>query len=119
MATANDEIIQAAIEGLEAKKQRIDEVIAQIRERMNGGSSASTPASSAAKNGRRTMSAEARKRIAEAQRKRWAAKRASEPTAAPAAKPSKRHISPEGKRRIIAATKKRWAAYRAAQRAGK
>ena len=112
MPTATKEIIQAAIEGLEVKKQRIDEVIAELRERMNGSASASP---SPVGTGRRTM------RIAEAQRKTWAAKRASEGQTAPsAAKRGPNAIfSPEGCRRIIEATKKRWAAYKAAQRIGK
>ena len=114
MPRANDQIIQAAIDGLEGRKQRIDEVIAELRQRIGGGTSAATPSSS--RTGRRTMSAAARKRIAEAQRKRWAAvKKGAKPkTAAAAPKKAKRRLSPEGRRRIVEATKKRWAAVRAA-----
>jgi hypothetical protein len=64
------------------------------------------------------MSAAARKRIALAQKKRWAAYKAehgSKPAAA--AKPKKRVISAAGRARIVAATKKRWAAYRKVQQA--
>ena len=71
------------------------------------------------------MSAAARKRIGEATRARWAAKRASvaESVApqrktnsvriAEAVAPKKRTMSEEGRQRIIAATKARWAAIRA------
>ena len=118
MTTPTDEIVQAAIEGLEAKKRHINKVIGELRQRMNGGTSASAP--SPTTSGRRPMSAAARRRIAEAQRKRWAALKGGKAhPASPAAKSPKRHISPEGRRRIIAATKKRWAAFRAAQKAGK
>jgi len=60
------------------------------------------------------MSAAARARIAEAQRKRWAAsKKAAEPPAPEAAPKPKRKLSAAGRRAIIAATKKRWALKRA------
>jgi hypothetical protein len=62
------------------------------------------------------MSAAGRRRIAAAQRKRWAAlKQGSVAKAAPAKK--KRKISAAGMKRIVAATKKRWAAYHAKKRA--
>ena len=113
MSTPKAEIIQAAIEGLQTRKQHIDARIAELRGMLN---SKSEPASADGSKGRRTMSAAARKRIAEAQRKRWAAvkKGAAPKAAAPAPKKAKRHLSPEGRRRIIEATKKRWAAVRAA-----
>jgi hypothetical protein len=60
------------------------------------------------------MSTAARRRIANAQRKRWAAmkERSAQPTTAEGARP-KRRISAAGRKRIIEALKKRWAAYRA------
>jgi hypothetical protein len=64
------------------------------------------------------MSAAARRRIALAQKKRWAAYKAKHPSK-PAAKSAKRQLSPEGRARIIAATKKRWAAFRKAKQAEK
>jgi hypothetical protein len=65
------------------------------------------------------MSASARRRIALAQKKRWAVYKAEHGTKAAAPKPQKRVISAAGRARIIAATKKRWAAYRKAQEAKK
>jgi hypothetical protein len=114
MSTRNKELIQAAIEGFEAKKRRINEQIVQLRGMLSGASFESP--SVTATNGRRTMSAAARKRISDATRKRWAAvKKGAAPKAAvPAPKKAKRRLSPEGRRRIIEATKKRWAAVRAA-----
>ena len=68
------------------------------------------------------MSAAARRRIALAQKKRWAAYKAGQGTkaAAPAAaKPKKRVISAAGRARIVAATKKRWALQRAGKAKGR
>jgi hypothetical protein len=66
------------------------------------------------------MSAAARKRIADAQRKRWAAmrERSGQPTTVEGARPKGR-ISAAGKKAIIEATRKRWAAYRQQARAKK
>jgi hypothetical protein len=63
------------------------------------------------------MSAAARKRIGDAQRKRWAeSKKESVPSSpvAPEAPKPKRKLSAAGKAAIVAALKKRWAAKRAA-----
>ena len=71
---------------------------------------------------RRRMSASGRRRIAEAQRARWAklrkppqpAVKANAATSPSAARP-KRKLSPAGRRRIIAAAKARWARARTQQ----
>src|SRR5436305_11814762 len=68
---------------------------------------------------KRTKSAVARRRIARAQKARWAKLR-KEPRPISAAKstrttPAKRGLSPEGRKRIIAATKARWARVRTQQ----
>ena len=66
------------------------------------------------------MSVAARRRIAAAQRKRWAAVRKSQSQGKAEAAPKKRKLSAAGRRAIIAATKKRWAAVRkAAAKKGK
>ncbi len=62
------------------------------------------------------MSAAAREKIAEAQRRRWAAAKGEAAPETPAAPKPKRKISAAGKAAIAAATKKRWAAYRAAKK---
>jgi hypothetical protein len=106
-----NEILTAAIAGYEQQKKAIDERIAELRQMLNGSAPA-VPAT----DGRRSMSAAARKRIAAAQRKRWAAVRGSEPkTAAKAARPKKRKLSAAGRKAIIEATKRRWAAFRKAR----
>lgn len=115
MAQLTNEIIDAAIEGFEAQKRRIDEKIADLRSMRSGG----TPGTAANSAGtRRKMSAAGRKAIAEAQRRRWAEKKANSAAPAKAAKPArkKRVLSAEGKANIVAALKKRWAAKKAASK---
>jgi len=98
-----NEIIAAAVEGYEAQKIRIDGKIAELRAMLLGGS---------------PEAAAARRRMAIAQKKRWAATKGvavAEPPAPKEARKPKRRISKEGLARIVAATKKRWAAVRAAK----
>lgn len=70
----------------------------------------------AGKGGRRTMSAEARERIAAAQRARWAKSKDSADSGTASVKSSrpgkkgKRTMSPETKAKMAAAMKARWAA---------
>jgi hypothetical protein len=107
------EIINAAVEGFEQQKLRIDAQIAELRQMLTGTPTA-TAATPEGPKGRRRMSAAARKRIGDAQRKRWAeSKKTSSPVAPEAPKP-KRKLSTAGKAAIVAALKKRWAAKRAA-----
>ena len=102
------EIITAAILGYEQQKRHITTKIAELRSLLSGAPAESS-APESRKPKRRKMSAAARARIAEAQRKRWAAsKKASEPVPKP-----KRKLSAAGRKAIIAATKKRWALKRA------
>jgi hypothetical protein len=110
MPTFTIEIINAAILGFEEQKRRLDEQIAELRSLLPGATPADQPTNSP----RRKMSAAGRKAIAEAQRKRWAAKKA-EPNGAPAKSATpKRKLSAAGKAAIVAALKKRWAAKKAA-----
>jgi hypothetical protein len=112
MAQLTQGIIDAAIEGFESQKKRIDEQIAELRALSNGNAQA------VAEPKRRGMSAAGRKAIAEAQRKRWAVAKGgqAEKKAPKVAKPvkKKRVLSAEGKAAIVAALKKRWAAKKAA-----
>ncbi len=102
--TLTNEIITAAIDGYELQKERIDSKIAELRSLLPDGSAATAAAPEPAKGKRRTMSAAARKRIGEAQRKRWAASKGkSEP--APGPVKSRRKLSAAGKKAIIAANK--------------
>jgi hypothetical protein len=103
------DIIEAAIAGLEVKKQTIATQLVELRQLLSGDPSATASSNSAPTSG--GMSAASRARIAEAQRKRWAAIKKADET--PAKK--KRKLSPEGRQRIIDATKRRWALARAAK----
>ena len=121
-AKLDNDILAAAIEGFEDRKKRIDAQIAEIRQLMTGDRTepAATPEPGRK---RRKVSAAGRKRMAEAQRKRWAAKKQSSeaPKAAkPEAQKPKRKMSAAGRKRISEATKRRWALVRAAaSKAGK
>jgi hypothetical protein len=113
MATLTKQIIEAAIHGFEAQKQRIDAQLAELRGMLSSASAGAAPTSQPTEGKQPGMSAAGRKAIAEAQRKRWAAVKGH--SAAPkAAKKPKRKLSAAGKAAIVAALKKRWAAKKAA-----
>ena len=72
---------------------------------------------SSSSNGRHTLSADARKRISMAQKKRWAkTRKGTHPAAATPSAPVKRVISAAGRKRIAAAMRARWAKFRAAKK---
>jgi hypothetical protein len=112
MPTLTPEIIEAAIDGLEAKKQRIDVQIAELRAMLPSGNG-SAPALQSTVRKKRGMSAAGRKAIAEAQRKRWAAAKGQSVNTESTKKP-KRQLSAAGRAAIVAALRKRWALKRAA-----
>jgi hypothetical protein len=116
----NVEILNAAIQGFETQKGRIDAQIAEIWKMLAVGRTGPGTAAEPQKR-KRKMSAAARKRIGDAQQKRWAeSKRQSESPSKRAtreAPESKRKLSAAGRRRIIEATKRRWAAVKAARQA--
>ena len=115
-----NEIIIAAITGFESQKTRIDLQIAELQAMLDGGPAESVAKPGVPKGKRRNMSAAARKRIGDAQRKRWAASKgeAEPPSKTATAKP-KRKMSAAGKKAISEATKKRWAAFHATKQAKK
>jgi hypothetical protein len=113
------EVITAAILGFEEQKRHIDLQISGLKAKLFGG-----PAETAAKpegtpRKRRKFSAATRRRMREAQRRRFAKLKSESEPPAPAATPEpptpKRRISPEGMKRILAANKKRWARVKAAK----
>ena len=107
------EIINAAVEGFEQQKLRIDAQIAELRQMLTGTPTETAATPEIPRGKRRKRSAAARKRIGDAQRKRWAE---SKKPSSPAAPKPKRRLSAAGKAAIVAALKKRWAAKRAAAR---
>ena len=112
----NQDILLAAIEGLVSQKQRIDAQIAELRQMLTGTPTGTAATPEVPKGKRRKRSAAARKRMGDAQRKRWAESKKeagpSSPVAPDAPKP-KRKLSAAGKKAIAEANKKRWAKVRA------
>jgi hypothetical protein len=119
MSKFDIEILEAALLGLQHESSRIDTKIAEIRARI-GGTQESVASSGNKPTRKRILSAAARRRIAAAQKKRWASYRTESQAAEPVtkqkpAKAKKRDISAAGRKRIAEATRKRWAAFRAAK----
>jgi len=110
------ELLEAALIGFLHQRDELESKIEELRSRIGGVSGGGTMGESAA--GKRLLSPTARRRIAAAQKKRWAAYKSKNGETS-AAKPHKRVLSAAGRARIIAATKKRWAAFRKAQEAKK
>jgi len=111
----NNEIIDAAIEGFEAQKQRIDDRIAELRS-MRDGSSTESSSKADTTPGKRKFSPDALRRMREAQQRRWAKARGEAEPAAPAASPQpakKRRLSAAGRKAIQEALRRRWAQKRA------
>ena len=115
----NEEIINAAIDGFTARKTHLNQRIAELREMLNGGSAQAGAVAEPAPRKRRRMSTAARRRIAMAQKARWARVRDKfKPGSAKVKTPKpKRRISEEGMKRIIAATKPRWRLQRSGMKA--
>ena len=106
-AGTDRDLLAMALIGYEAEIGKINAAIAEIRARL-GRQAAGQPAPR-----KWTMSAAGRRRIAAAQRKRWAVVKQGGKTAAP----KKRKISAAARKRMADATRKRWAAYRKAKKA--
>src|ERR1017187_6197445 len=120
--TITPEILTAAIAGFEQQKVRIDAQIAELRAMLPGGRTEATAAPKVPKGKRRKMSAAARKRIGDAQRKRWAASKkpaATLPITVAAPEAPKRKLSAAGNRAIAAGSKKRWTEFHAAKAVAK
>lgn len=109
----NRSIIEAAILGFEFQKKDLDIKIAELKTMLDGGSAATTAMPEATIGKRKKFSAASRRKMALAQKARWAKiKGESEPAvpATPKAKKAKRKLSAEGRANIVKALKKRWAA---------
>jgi hypothetical protein len=118
----NAEIIAAAIEGFESQKRRIDTQIGELRAMLSGSGAEGTAAPEAPTR-KRKVSAAARRRMAEGQKRRWAAIKAESKAPESADRPEtakpKRKISAAGRLAISEATKRRWALKRAEAGAAK
>ena len=106
------QIISAAIIGFQEQNRQIDAQIAQLRAMLSGNGSARTAAApEAPARKRRKLSAAARKRIAAAQKARWAKfhNESAKPAPAPAKKP-RRKLSAAARAKLAANLKKARAA---------
>ena len=94
--------------------EQIDALQSQLAALLGGSSPVAVKAAAPAKarKGKRTVSPEARAKMAVAQRARWAKRKGlAAPAEAPAAKPEKkkkRGLTPEGRAKLAAAMKARW-----------
>src|ERR1039458_1947025 len=112
-----NEIINAAILGFEQQKTHLDAKISELRAMLPGGSTQAATTPEVPTRKRKKFSAASRRKMAMAQKARWAKiKGESEPSApaTPKARKPKRRFSKEGMARIIAATKERWRLQKAA-----
>jgi len=115
MARTDNDLLAMALVGYEAEKAKIDAVIKDIQAQLgHRGPGRPIAAPDGAAPAKRVMGAAARRRIAAAQRKRWAEVKKGQAATAKGAAPKKRKLSAAGRKAIIAATKKRWAAVRKA-----
>src|SRR5229473_3032676 len=105
--TLTPQIILAAIAGFEAQKSQIDSQIAELRGMLDGRRNTQSTAPTDTAKPRKKRSAAVRRKMALAQRARYAKlKKGSEPTQAVAAKPKKkRKMSVAGRKAISEATK--------------
>lgn len=117
--TISHEILEAALTGLRLQEQKIQEQIAHVEAMLGGKSTTSATTSPEAPSigKRRKFSAATRRRMAEAQKARWAAKGTSEKPGevTPEAPKATRKLSAAGRKAISQATKKRWRLQKAAE----
>lgn len=121
-------LLEAALIGYGVELEKIQERIAAIRQQLGGGRVAHVATSTSKSKPRRKMSASAKKRIAAAQKKRWAewhakqgkpaAKKASVKKVAVKKSAPKRKLSPERKAALVANLAKARAARAAKRTAG-
>ena len=103
------EIVNAAIMGMEAQKEKSDAQIAELRAMLNGHAGTAAKAETAPRKRRKT-SAAGRRAIAEAQRKRWAAVKGQSETTTPEPAKPKRTLSAAARAKLAANLKKARAA---------
>jgi hypothetical protein len=110
--------IKPILTGLKAELNRLNQAIAAL-ESLDGTATATTPAAKAApkRGGRRRMSAAGRKRISEATKARWAAKRKQAATPTSSKTGAHKPMSAATKKRLSLLAKRRWAARKKAAKA--
>ena len=109
---ADTYFLEAALIGFEQMKRNVEEKIAEIHRQLGSGNG--TPVAATRQRGRRPLSPVARRRMAAAQRKRWAAAKAKSEPSKPVS--AKRTMSAAARKKIAAAQRKRWALVKAKKR---
>jgi hypothetical protein len=118
----NPTVLEAALTGLQTQRERLVAHIAEVKRLLDHGGrqAVATQEESTVRPKRPRLSAAARKRIAEAQRKRWEAIRKASgkaPAEQKATAPRrKRKMSAAARKRIGDAARKRWAVFRKKQK---
>jgi hypothetical protein len=107
MSTTDHDFLQAALAGYLHHLSEINQKIAELRARIGNRADGTTAPAR-----RRTMSKDGRRKIAAAQKKRWAAVKQAKPAQA---KP-RRKMSAAARKRIGDAARKRWASLKAKQK---
>jgi hypothetical protein len=107
------DILEAAAIGFEVQKTQIEAKISDIKRLLDGSTGATAPTETVKP--RKKRSAAVRRRMALAQRARFAKLKQGSKPDAETAKP-KRKMSAAGRRAISLAAKKRWAAIKAAKK---
>jgi len=110
MVMSDIQTLKMALIGFQIERQKVQERIAEIERRL-GGRTPHVAASSSGAKPRREMSAAARKRIAAAQKKRWAVFHNAQ-------KPARKKLSPARKAALVANLAKARAAKAAKKGAG-
>jgi hypothetical protein len=110
--------IKPILTDLKAELNRLNQAIAAL-ESLDGTATATTPTAIAApkRGGRRRMSAAGRKRISEATKARWAAKRKQAATPTSSKTGAHKPMSAATKKRLSLLAKRRWAARKKAAKA--
>jgi hypothetical protein len=114
-------LLELALKGLEADRSKIDLEIAEIRGQLNSPSrvvstnNGGGPTGAAGRK-RKSMSAEARRKISEAMKRRYAAMKVTAKRPEPGKQTSGVGLTAAGRRKLSEMMKARWAAKRKAAR---
>ena len=129
--TENRRLLELALKGLEAERQRIDDEMSEIHRQLGGRLSTAATTSAqpqrSAQGGQRqtrgNLTAAGRQKLSELMRRRWAAKRRAggggstgQASSAQAKKPqSGGNLTPAGRKKLADLMRRRWAAKRRAK----
>lgn len=127
----NTRLLELALKGLEAERQRIDDEMSEIHEQL-GSRAATVSAASQARaaadgQSKGNLTPAGRRKLSEMMRKRWAQKRKAgsggasmSAASAQANKPKTGgNLTPAGRKKLADMMRKRWAAKRKAAKAGR